>query len=154
MYKNLEKLREDWGEYNAAECATEADIAAFEQRTGLLIPEDLRAYFKTLNGNNNNWDKYLVEFYSLNQFLSVYDEVGDFCGVPDFTNIVNTLPDHEYYYVFANYSIHVFVYAIRLSKIRTNVNEIYIICGDKYKLVANSFDEYIGKYVNEIDNYF
>jgi len=149
MYKNLEKLRQSWGHYDVPKFATEEEVVAFEQRTGLLIPDDLRAYFKTLNGNW--WDAYLVEFYSLKQFITVKDEVGD---RPRFEGIINTLSEHENCFVFADHSIKIFIYAIRLSKVKTDVNEIYIIYSDEeYKLVANSFDEYIGKYVNGIDNY-
>jgi hypothetical protein len=91
----------------------------------------------------------MFEFYSLKQFKTVKDMLGDYRGVPDYRNIVNTLHLHERCYIFADYSLSVRAYAIRLYKETSSTNEIYAICGDKYKVIANSFTEFIDIYLKD-----
>ena len=123
-------------------------MVRFEERTGLVLPDDLKAYFLSINGWDQ-WDHYNTEFFSLAQFKTVQDEVGNFGGIPDYRDIVKTLPEHINCYVFADHFTLSAVYAIRLYPYISDVNEVYVIHGSDYKLVANSFNEYIHKYVNE-----
>ena len=118
----------------------------FQLRNQLVIPDDLLAYFSLNNSEIDNYNQDMFVFYKFDEFKSVQEEVGNFGGVPDFTNIINTLPHHQDCFVFADYSITVSVYAIRLYKTRSSTNEIYAIIGDKYKIVANSFSEFIKFY--------
>lgn len=122
----------------------------FESKYDLIIPDDLKNYFKTFKVKN--YDSDMFAFYGFDDFKSVKDEVGDFGGIPDYTNIVNVLGNHESCFVFMEYFIHICVYAIRLYKNESDRNEIYVICGDKYEIVANSFKDFISLYREDINN--
>jgi len=52
-------------------------------------------------------------------------------------------------FVFADYMSHLFAYAIRLYQHSEDFNEVYLICGDKYKIVASSFSEFLKLYFDD-----
>ncbi|MCQ6959456.1 SMI1/KNR4 family protein [Mucilaginibacter aquariorum] len=119
-------------------------LIKFETDHNLIIPGDLKEYFRSSNIKSlNDYSDFLFEFYGIDEFKSVKDEVGDYGGIPDYRNIVNVLPQHENCFVFAEYMIHSGVYAIRLFKDRADKNEVYAIIGSEYKQVADSFTEFI-----------
>jgi hypothetical protein len=118
----------------------------FELENNLLIPPDLAQYFKLLDSATNELDKDLYQFYPFDQFRSVEKELAHWGGVPNYRNIVNTLKQCENCFVFADYMSHLFAYAIRLYQTTTDFNEVYMICGDKYKIIANSFSDFLDLY--------
>ncbi len=61
----------------------------------------------------------------------------------------NTLEGYKNCFVFGDYMFHIFSYAIRLNSSESGKNEIYIICGDKYKVIANSFSDFVRLYVSD-----
>lgn len=106
-------------------------------------------YFKLLNGTQEEYDGSLFQFYSIGQVKKVKDEYKDWLGIPNYKNIVNTLIESEDYFVVANYSFHLFSYVIKLYPQNSVKNEILVICGDEYKIIANSFSEFIEFYLND-----
>lgn len=50
-------------------------------------------------------------------------------------------------FVFADYMFHLFDYAIRLYPYKRSDNEVYGICGDKYRLMATSFAGFLKLYL-------
>ncbi|HTE01554.1 MAG TPA: SMI1/KNR4 family protein [Mucilaginibacter sp.] len=128
----------------------EQEIDIFQKEHSLIIPDDLKKHFELLRGCISAYHyATFFEFYSLLQFQSVKDVLGNYRGVPDYHNIINTLYRHEECYVFADYSLTVFAYAIRLNRNNELVNEIYVICGDKYKIITNSFSEFVELYLKD-----
>lgn len=125
------------------------EFTSFETATGLKLPEDLKAYFNTVNTTAEAYDKDMFCFYSFPQFQSVETKLKPWKGIPDYSNIVNTLENHTECFVFADYMIQMFTYAIRLNSTNTGVNEIYIICGDKHKVIATSFSGFMNLYEEE-----
>ena len=126
----------------------------FQFRNKLIMPDDLIAYLKLPDDELKAYDQDMFQFYKFDEFKSVKDELGDYRGIPDYTNIVNTLPMHENCFVFVNYFTTITVYAIRLYDVSSAVNEIYAIIGDKFKVVANSFSEFIDIYKNDFNDVF
>ena len=122
----------------------ENDIASFESNHKLIIPDDLKDYFRTFNVHVYNLDMFF--FYGIDQFKSVKDEVGDW---GDYRDIVNTLPTHQECFVFSDYFCHLWTYAIRLYDGASEKNEVYVICGNSFKTVANSFKEFLEIYFSE-----
>lgn len=102
-----------------------------------------------LDNAANRLDKDLYEFYSFDQFESVEKELASWEGIPNYKNIVNTLKECENCFVFADSMFHMFTYAIRLYQNARGINEIYIICGDKYKIIANSFSDFLNLYFDD-----
>ncbi|MFC0514428.1 hypothetical protein ACFFGT_09460 [Mucilaginibacter angelicae] len=128
----------------------EEQFEVFEQKHGLFIPEDLKSYFATCSASD--YDRDMFAFYGFDGFKTVKDEVGDFGGIPDYRNIVNILSDHQNCFVFMEYCIHLCVYAIRLYKEPVDVNEVYVILGDNFKVIANSFSGFLKLYFNDDDS--
>lgn len=148
---DTEQLKKKWLSENTAisQPATNKQIDLFEAEREILIPKDLRNYFATLNGTNGEYDGRLYNFCSLNQFKSIDEELKNWGGLPNYSNIINTLESYSKYYVFADYMFHLFSYAIRLEKNESFENEILVVCGDEYKKIAASFSEFIDLYLEE-----
>lgn len=145
---NPSELQKMWkqSEIELLDLATNEDVLSFQNRTSLVFPDDLRDYFKEINGTNEEYEHSFFKFYSLNGFRSVKDEMSDWGGVPDYRNIINTMNFHSSCYVFSDYTCHLFTYCIRLYERKSSQNEVYIIAGDRFKLIANSFSEFLDLY--------
>jgi len=115
----------------------------------LLLPNDLVTYFNQINGSNDEYDNRFYRFYPFSNFKSINDNLKNWNGTPDYSNIVNTLPDFESYFVFADYSICIFSYAIKLYPDFSLINQVLVICGDEYKVIANSFSDFIDLYLDD-----
>lgn len=150
---DFKELKEIIDQRGAPDPVSEEDIKLFKKIYRLSIPEDLQAYFKIFNRTVSNYGPVFMEFYTFNGFLTVKEAVGDFGGVPDYRKIVETMPFHANCFVFADYSINVITYAIRLHDVHAQINEVYAICGAVYKKVADSFSEFIQKYLANEDIY-
>ena len=148
MYKyQLSKMLE-LKSVNNANKIIEDEIVKFQMRNKLVIPEDLREYFKLLKKTKSEYNEKLYRFFPIGEFKSINDELKNFNGIPDYSNIVNTLKDYESYFVFADYMFHMFSYSIRLYNNESNKNEVYIICGDEYKMIATSFTDFVNLYAS------
>jgi hypothetical protein len=124
-------------------------IHSFEQKTGFLLPPDLAEYFIMIDKTAGRMDTELYEFYAIDQFESIKRGLAHWGGVPNYRNIVNTLDKYENCFVFADYMMHSFTYAIRLHPDTRIDNDIYVISGDKYKVIANSFSGFLHLYFDE-----
>jgi len=71
--------------------------------------------------------------------------------MPDYRNIVHTPGGCEHCFVFADYMAHLFTYAIHLYPDKAANNEVYLICGDKYKVAAISFSAFMDLYLNDAE---
>lgn len=142
------ELQEIWKEsqLEAADLATNEDVLSFQNRTNLVLPDDLQYYFKEINGTNEEYDLNFFKFYSLTGFRNVKDELSEWGGVPDYRNIVNTMAFHSSCYVFSDYTCHLLTYCIRLYEGSSSRNEVYVIAGDQFKLLANSFSAFLDLY--------
>lgn len=122
------------------------DYTSFETATDLKLPEDIKAHFNSIKASHEAYDDHLFCFYPFSQFNSVETKLKPWNGIPDYSNIVNTLEDHAQCFVFADYMFHLFTYAIRLCSTNAGINEVYIICGDKHKIIASSFSGFMRLY--------
>jgi hypothetical protein len=145
----LEKLKEKWeGESLINFYPIEMNsIQTFQMENRVVFPDDLKEYFKTLNGTCEEYTDELYEFYSMVRMKKVSEEFNEWKGVPNYQSLVrlNQIKD---LFVFANFSFNLFVYAIKLSPEKTYNNEVYILCGEEYKKIGNTFSEFINLYLN------
>jgi hypothetical protein len=148
----LNKIEEKWIQegIKAISMAKEEDIRVFESNNILRLPEDMKEYFKKINGTNDQYDDGFVQFYSLFEIKKVNEAYSDWQGVPDYKKIVYTLDEYKKYYVFADYMIHTFCYAIYLDSGNTK-NDVLVICGGDYKRIADSFSEFLDLYIGDSD---
>lgn len=122
--------------------ATESEIKSFETTNDLVIPKDLSDYFKVINGTKG-YDEGFFQFYSLRQFKSVEYFFTKWKTILNYEIFRETFGTDKSCFVFADYQIHLFSYVIQLYPQKTDKNEIYIFCGEEYKLIAESFDEFV-----------
>lgn len=147
----IHRLKNFWQENTIwnFQTASLSDIAGFSIRYKLCLPEDLANYFNIVNGTQDDCDDNLFEFYSLSQFETVKDGLEEWQGIPNYKGISELLPDAENCFVFGNYCFHLFAYAIRLNAEEQAVNEVYVICGQQFKVIAHSFSEFLNLYLED-----
>lgn len=156
METYIYSVKEKWaGEgMPVSEPATLEDISVFSSKNNVVLPQDLIAYFTQLNGTSDSFDNGFFTFYSLLQFKTIKEELGDYGGIPDYRNLVNLLPDHEHCFVFADHSLHLICYAIRLYDRPSENNEVYALCGEVFGVIANSFTEFMNLYLRDDQNIY
>lgn len=132
------------------EPVSEQALIEFQETKNLIIPHDLTEYFLTLNGLREKYDENFFCFNSFDQFETVEAILKDWKS-PDYRNLVNTLPEHQQCFIIADNMFHLFTYAIKLYPATSEKNEVYILFGDEYKIVANSFTEFIALYLEDPD---
>lgn len=130
---------------------SDVTLDVFEQRSGLVLPQDLRSYFKELNGTQSCYDSHLFEFYDLKGFKPIMEAYSSWEGRPDYGLIASTLKNHRQVHVFANFSNHLYAYGIRLYPTKSERNEVYVICGGDYHPIASSFTQFIDLYLEDND---
>jgi hypothetical protein len=112
----------------------------------LIVPQSFSDFIE-----NNLLDEYngdLFNFYSIENIKPLKDLFFEGNGIPKFSDITKTVPNHESCFIFADYMFCMFSYGICLYQVNTDKNEVYVICGNQYKLIANSFSEFVELYNN------
>ena len=120
--------------------ATESETAAFESKYDVCLPEDMREFFKVVNGfdnrNGEEVDNDMITFFSLEEIKPL--NASDW-GIPART---------ESYFVLADWSISAHVYAIRLSK-DCAAPGVVVVVYDALVKVADSFTEFMRAYLED-----
>ncbi|HSZ26380.1 MAG TPA: SMI1/KNR4 family protein [Cytophagaceae bacterium] len=146
----VKKLKEKW-EREGIDSFHPIDIEYiqnFQRKNNVILPNDLKEYFNTLNGTGDECTNELYEFYSLERIKKVSEEFQDWKGVPNYQSLVN-LNDTQNLFVIANFCFNLFAYAIKLYQEKVDTNEVYVLCGEETKKIANSFAEFIELYLND-----
>jgi hypothetical protein len=143
-YWNLESVTPDARETGDA-------IAAFENRFALTLPRDVRAFYERFNGLLD-MDDDLNRFWLIDELDTVPAIVNSYTGVPDYSGIANRLPDAERYFAFADHSIWVCVYALRLSDHRdSDTTVVWIADGNTFEILAETFSGFWELYLASPD---
>lgn len=146
MRDAFSKLREHWatGRAVAAGGASEQEIQAFQDTYGVQMPEDLRRYFREVNGMRPDWrydqDDNGFTFWTLSRIqpLSVVTPRGSVDWADSRLNSTEVQ-----YFVFADYLGESWWYAIGLAgRAYTPV----IIISHPNELVVQSFSEFLDLY--------
>lgn len=146
----ISRLRNYWmqNETKISPGASIQQIESFEFQYQVEMPSDLRVYFMTIDGmESGTFDPDMFSFISLNSVKSIPEELAHFGGIPDYREIVRTLPDPNRWFVIVDYMICSAVYAIRLS---TDTQDTPVLCigdGTHHRVVAASFSDFIERYL-------
>ena len=108
----------------ALKTASEAELARFTQERQVQLPADLVRYFALVNGTGGEYDEPFFRFYSLADVQSVAERFHDHHGVPKYSDLLHTWPEYGQFYVFADYMINLFAYAIRLDRLPAATNPV------------------------------
>jgi len=103
--------------------ATEEEIRQFESRHNVVLPADMRFYFQAVNGMGKRgvMDEDMFSFWRIQDVISVADEL------PDRTR---DYPNTRCYFMFADHSISLPTYAIRLSSNATENTPVASVLSD------------------------
>lgn len=129
----------------------DSELISFQHTNNIVLPCDMTEYLNILNGTNSECTDTLYEFYSLNRIKTIDEEFKSWEGIPNYKDLLNIISSPEQLYVFANYQFNLYVYAIRLYETSTNENEIYVFCGQEYKMISNTFSKFLEEYINDSD---
>ncbi len=121
-----------------------AEVVAFERRYSVRLPEDLRSFLELVDGSDQMDDEGF-RFWPLAEIRLVEEELGAFD--PDD-------PDRFSYpgcFVFADYLIWCWAYAIQLIGDPEDVGRVFVLSGDDKRLppVASSFTEFSERYLRQ-----
>jgi len=123
-------------------------VKSFESHYQVCLPQDLRDYFTTVNGmEKGEIDEELFSFLPLQAVKSIPEELGQFGGIPDYTQITRSLPDARRWFVIVDYLICSAVYAIRLSAELESTPVMWIGDGTHYREVAPCFSGFLESYM-------
>jgi hypothetical protein len=123
-------------------------IESFESRYLVRLPPDLRRYFATVDGmDEGETDPDMFSFLPLKAVKSIPEELAHFCGIPDYREIMRSLPDPQRWFVIVDYLIASSVYAIRLSAIPEDTPVLWIGSGKDQRVVAPSFSAFVEAYL-------
>lgn len=113
--------------------ASLTDIKAFESRFHVKCPDDFKTYLLTLGGmvEENAWDEHWIRFVPLPEIRPVDEPSASLLSE---------------YFVFAEYSLSVHEYGIRLAETAPSV--VALIHGDKSRTLAASFAEFLTLYLS------
>ena len=125
-----DRLKENWANHGLQprSGASEAEVRAFEEHQSIVLPSDLREYFRTVDGCDDV-DRDEFRFFPLAQ-VEKY----------------KSPKDSGSYFVLVDYMIGSHGYAIRLSAEPSDANPVVLAWVDGSR-VAESFTEFVEKYL-------
>ena len=132
----IDRLRRWFAKEGIAVAATTAEqLADLERRCGVTLPDSFRAYLSTLAPTEGGMDRELGSWWPVERIRTVPQEVewGD--------------PTHARYLIFADYSIWCGAWAIACTNDENRGRIMVIGAGDRF--VADSFDEFVDKYLTD-----
>ncbi|MFT5824218.1 MAG: hypothetical protein ACI8ZM_005484 [Crocinitomix sp.] len=149
MVDILKKVQGYWSEemITSQTVVSKLDLLDFQKNNNVELLDDLKEYFLFLNGTNEKYDANFYAFYDLKQFKNIPDFYKDIQGIPNYQLLNKTLENSFNYFVFADYHIDLFSYAIRLTENKID-NAVFVLCGEKYRQIAGSFSEFLELYLS------
>jgi hypothetical protein len=121
------------------------EIAAFESKYGVVMPNEVREYFMTADGTGDDMDEGMYRFWPLAEVKPVHEELRD------------ENPDRWAYpdcVVFADHCISCWDYAIRLTSQPDQSAPVFRVTGSDPagEQMAASFREFMKRYADDPDN--
>lgn len=150
----FDRLAKQWDDAGVARNvgASVKTITAFELRHHISLPVDVRRFYSRFNGTLET-DTAFIAFWPLEEIDTVPEKLADYAGIPDYSKITDSLPDADDYFVFADHSIWVNVYAIRLKgKHSAKAPVLWIADGCTFATMSESFSDFWLRYMDDPDS--
>ncbi len=155
MLELIEILRARWSAEKIpyGPSATEDELAEFEGRYSIRLPDDLRLYFSQLGGMSDWWmGEDSITFFPLRMVKSVAEDLANFGGIPDYRAISQTLDDCPHWFVIADFLITSQVFAIHIAE-SIHPTPVIVIYGEgDYQVSASSFTAFLSRYLVNSDD--
>lgn len=145
----IDRLAKLWDDAGVArnDGASAETIAAFEQGHSVSLPDDVRRFYSRFNGTIEA-DTAFIAFWPLDEIDTVPKKLSDYAGIPDYSDIAENLPNADDYFVFADHSIWVNVYAIRLKGEHSAMAPVlWIANGYTFDTMSESFLDFWLRYL-------
>ena len=134
--------------------STDAELRVLQEQLQVNLPADLAEYFLLINGTGGEYTKNMFEFYSINNFKNIKVYYEDWEGIPSYNKACSNLVGCENYFCFANSNFHSYAYAIYLSNELSESGKVYTICGEDYREISTSFNEFLALYMNDSEDLY
>ena len=143
---DLERLTAHWvgNGIDVPRRATEQQIQQFESKHNVVLPQDMRGYFQTVNGMGERgvMDNEMFSFWQIQDLISVAEELAD---------RTQGFPETKHYFMFADHSISLPTYAIRLSSNAQDSTPVASVLSDFGAFgicdIFGSFTEFVTSYL-------
>jgi hypothetical protein len=146
MQDQYDRIKARWQDLGVLrDGVSAADIDRFEQQCGVRLPFEMAAFYRTMDGTNA-MEEALISFWPLEEVGPVPEKLSSFQGVPDYREIATTLPEAATYFAFADHSIWVNVYAVRITQDLAVPNTVVWISGHTWKVIDDSFADFMARY--------
>jgi hypothetical protein len=126
-----------------AQPADEAQVKEFERRYDLDMIPEFRAYLMTVNGmlqsGSDDCDSHLFAFWQLDRIRPVVEECPE----------LQLSPEEGRYFVFADYMIWSWAYAIDLMAPSATAGNVILVGGLRQQRVSSTFSEFVRLYVED-----
>ena len=142
-----ESLKKHWSSHGVRIKAgvSETELKDFEEKNRVVLPNDLRDYFRCVNGMPpDEVDDDMIRFWMLEEVEPLTQ------GAPEYSR-GTYVRNPETLFLFADYSIWAHAYAIRLGQSALAANEVIIIGGDSPKQISDSFSSFVKNYLMSKD---
>lgn len=145
MDQTLRCLVEHWEQQSMriAPPAKEHEILAFERGNELRLDPAFRSYLLTVNGMlqsaESECDANLFAFWPLNRIRRAAEECPESLGGPE----------EKEFFVFADYMMWSWAYAIDLDSNSPTVGGVTLVGGHRRQCVASSFLEFVHLYIQD-----
>lgn len=123
-------------------------ISAFEKRNGVRLPDDLRTYFRELNGTGGDYAYGIIRFWGLDECVTLANEVRSAGSRAAVIQSAYGEPsvEMEDFFVFADHLHESQLYAIRLRP-ESTANPVIVLDGGEPAEVATSFSDFVRCYL-------
>ncbi len=136
----LQRLIHWWGD-DATSGVSPSELEAFEARYAIRLPDDFRAYMMAVMPKGNDLDSEGTCWWALDRLKSVREECAQWEGGTG-------VDGDEKAIVFADYLIWCFAWAIDCSD-GENRGKIILLTGAKNPCVAESFNQFLDRYIRD-----
>lgn len=140
----IQQLRSSWARTEAGintETIPNERIAALESNYGILLPDDFREFLSLSSPVGEAIDNEMVNWWSFDQIKNIPDE---------FSHPLNPViaDGGRKYLIFADYCLWCWAWAISCADDGSR-GQVAIIAGNPHdRIVANSFSDFVQRYVN------
>jgi len=149
--KSIERLMAQWRQ-QGIDCPAGASpdaLAEFESRRGVVLPADMRSYFLAVNGmgpRQEVFDDAFCSFWPVESVTSVADE---------FPDRAVDVPGADRYFLFADHSLNLPAYAVRLSSDPHAAAPVATLFSDRGAFAMEDVFESFGAFLERyLDNPF
>jgi len=141
-----ERLKRHWGAHGVKirPGVSEEELRNFETAHGVRFSQDLRDYFRAVDGmEEGTMATDYFSFWPLHTIKRMSEELGPEC----YADVIE--PDQ--YFIFADYCIWCWGYAIRLTGNHADSNPVFFTGNrpDNGRIIASSFTEFLELYLTD-----